>query len=216
MADPPNNAPPPEPIPLDPEFEIEEEGFAAEPALPEEQYCIFRAGRERYCLHVLDVDEVVEWPRLTYLPLSPPFLMGVFNLRGTIVPVVDIAFTEVRRADLPPKQVVVACLRAPRCRARRALGNRGGRGDRHLQHQRASAERRGAARCSALRRDAAPRRPAGAGAGFETRVGVVSGGRDLKPGTVAASSHTVFGAPWRSSVRRRVSVRGRRVVPEVL
>jgi chemotaxis signal transduction protein len=37
--------------------------------------------------------------------------MGVFNLRGTIVPVVDIAFTEVRRADMPPKQVVVACLR---------------------------------------------------------------------------------------------------------
>ena len=111
MADPLNNGQAPEPIPLDPEFETEEDAFAAEPALPEEQYCIFRAGRERYCLHVLDVDEVVEWPRLTYLPLSPPFLMGVFNLRGTIVPVVDIAFTEVRRADLPPKQVVVACLR---------------------------------------------------------------------------------------------------------
>ncbi len=91
-----------------------------EPALPEEQYCIFRAGRERYCLHVLEVDEVVEWPRLTNLPLSPPFLMGVFNLRGTIVPVVDIAFTEVRRADLPPKQVVVACLRGGA--ARRTCG----------------------------------------------------------------------------------------------
>lgn len=102
---------PQDPLPLDGEFEPEEEEFAIEPALPEEQYCIFRAGRERYCLHVLEVDEVVEWPRLTHLPLSPSFLMGVFNLRGTIVPVVDIAFTEVRRADLPPKQVVVACLR---------------------------------------------------------------------------------------------------------
>lgn len=111
MADPPNNAQAQEPIPLDLELEMEEEAFAAEPALPEEQYCIFRAGRERYCLHVLETDEVVEWPRLTRLPLSPPFLMGVFNLRGTIVPVVDIAFTEVRRADMPPKQVVVACLR---------------------------------------------------------------------------------------------------------
>jgi purine-binding chemotaxis protein CheW len=99
------------PFPLDPEFEIEEEELAGQPSLPERQYCIFRAGRERFCLHVLEVDEVVEWPRLTRLPLSPPFLLGVFNLRGTIVPVVDIAFTEVRRADLPPKQVVVACLR---------------------------------------------------------------------------------------------------------
>ena len=127
-------------MPLDADFEAEEGALAAEPALPEEQYCIFRAGRERFCLHVLEVDEVVEWPRLTNLPLSPPFLMGVFNLRGTIVPVVDIAFTEVRRADLPPKQVVVACLRGGCERAGRARGTGGGRGDWHLQHQRAAAE----------------------------------------------------------------------------
>ena len=96
-------------VPLDAEFEGGE--AAAEPSLPQEQYCIFRAGRERFCLQVLEVDEVLEWPRLTNLPLSPPFLMGVFNLRGTIVPVVDIAFTEVRRGDMPPRLVVVACLR---------------------------------------------------------------------------------------------------------
>lgn len=76
--------------------------------LPEHQYCVFRAGRERFCLSVLDVDEVVEWPRVTRVPLAPPFLMGVFNLRGSIVPLIDIAFTEGRRADLPPKHVVVA------------------------------------------------------------------------------------------------------------
>jgi Chemotaxis signal transduction protein len=58
------------------------------------------------------VEEVVEWPKLTKLPLGPPFLMGIFNLRGSIVPVVDIAFTEMRRADLPPKHVVVASLAA--------------------------------------------------------------------------------------------------------
>ncbi|HWX54177.1 MAG TPA: chemotaxis protein CheW [Verrucomicrobiae bacterium] len=78
---------------------------------PERQYCIFRAGRERFCFSVLDVEEVVEWPRLTRVPLAPAFLMGVFNLRGSIVPVVDIAFTEGRRADLPPRHVVVASLK---------------------------------------------------------------------------------------------------------
>lgn len=79
--------------------------------VPGVQYCIFRAGRERFCLAVLDVEEVVEWPKLTKLPLSPPFLVGIFNLRGSVVAVIDIAFTEVRRADLPPKHVVVACLK---------------------------------------------------------------------------------------------------------
>jgi len=83
----------------------------AEPELPTRQYCIFRAGRERFSLGVLDVEEVVEWPKLTAIPLAPSFLMGVFNLRGSIVPVIDIAFTEVRRADVSPKHVVVACLK---------------------------------------------------------------------------------------------------------
>jgi purine-binding chemotaxis protein CheW len=81
-------------------------------AEPERQYCIFRTGRERFCLSVLDVEEVVEWPELTRVPLAPAFLMGIFNLRGSIVPVVDIAFTEGRRADLPPRHVVVASLKA--------------------------------------------------------------------------------------------------------
>jgi purine-binding chemotaxis protein CheW len=111
MDEPTNIVPAPEALPAEEEFSIAEEVRGAESTLPVEQYCIFRAGRERFCLRVLEVDEVLEWPRLTRLPLGPLFLMGVFNLRGTIVPVIDIAFTEVRRGDMPPKQVVVACLR---------------------------------------------------------------------------------------------------------
>lgn len=78
--------------------------------LPERQYCVFRAGRERFCLSVLEVEEVVDWPIVTRIPLAPAFLMGVFNLRGTIVPLVDIAFTEGRRPGMLPKHVVVALL----------------------------------------------------------------------------------------------------------
>ncbi len=78
---------------------------------PEQQYCVFRSGRERFCLPVLDVEEVVEWPMLTKLPLAPPYVMGIFNLRGAIVPLIDIAMTEGRRPGLLPKHVVVASLR---------------------------------------------------------------------------------------------------------
>ncbi len=77
---------------------------------PERQYCVFRAGRERFCLSVLEVEEVVDWPLVTRIPLAPAFLMGIFNLRGTIVPLMDIAFTEGRRPGLLPKHVVVAAL----------------------------------------------------------------------------------------------------------
>lgn len=77
---------------------------------PESQYCVFRAGRERFCLSVLAIEEVIDWPPVTRIPLTPSFLMGVFNLRGSIVPLIDIAFTEGRRPGLLPRHVVVAAL----------------------------------------------------------------------------------------------------------
>src|SRR5712675_401956 len=79
---------------------------------PESQYCVFRSGRERFCFPVLDVEEVLEWPLVTKLPLSPAYVLGIFNLRGAIVPLIDIALTEGRRTGLLPKHVVVASLRA--------------------------------------------------------------------------------------------------------
>lgn len=79
---------------------------------PESQYCVFRSGRERFCLPVLDVEEVLDWPLVTKLPLGPAYLAGIFNLRGAIVPLIDIAMTEGRRPGLLPKHVVVASLRA--------------------------------------------------------------------------------------------------------
>jgi len=87
----------------------EESAAVAEPS-NERQYCVFRSGRERFSLTVLDVEEVVDWPRVTRVPLGPPFLMGVFNLRGSIVAVIDIAFTEGRRPGLLPKHVVVTTI----------------------------------------------------------------------------------------------------------
>ena len=101
----------PDELPLEAELSESAEGTEPlEERLPEQQFCVFRAGRERFCLAVLDVEEVVYWPMVTRVPLAPPYLLGVFNLRGTIVPLVDIAFTEGRRHGLLPKQVVVASL----------------------------------------------------------------------------------------------------------
>ena len=100
------------PIPAD--AEIGELLEALEPAgerASEAQYCVFRSGRERFCLPVLDVEEVVEWPLVTKVPLAPGYLIGIFNLRGAIVPLIDIALTEGRRPGLLPKHVVVASLR---------------------------------------------------------------------------------------------------------
>jgi len=100
------------PIPADAELgELLEAMDPGVERTPESQYCVFRSGRERFCLPVLDVEEVLEWPLVTRLPLSPAYVLGIFNLRGAIVPLIDIALTEGRRAGLLPKHVVVASLR---------------------------------------------------------------------------------------------------------
>ena len=80
-------------------------------AIPLQKQIAFRNASIAFFAPVaLEVEEVVEWPPVTRMPLAPSFLMGIFNLRGSIVPIVDIAFTEGRRPDLSPRHVVVACL----------------------------------------------------------------------------------------------------------
>jgi len=102
-----------EPLPADAETgDLLEALGPIEDRAPESQFCVFRSGRERFCLPVLDVEEVLDWPLVTKLPLSPAYLLGIFNLRGVIVPLIDIAITEGRRPGLLPKHVVVASLRS--------------------------------------------------------------------------------------------------------
>ncbi len=45
----------------------------------ESQYCVFRSGRERFCLPVLDVEEVLEWPIVTRASAWPQLPDGNFQ-----------------------------------------------------------------------------------------------------------------------------------------
>lgn len=54
-------------------------------------YGSFFLGRTEFALAVDAIQEVVVFPgRVTAIPLSPAYLVGVFNLRGTIIPVIDL------------------------------------------------------------------------------------------------------------------------------
>src|ERR1700733_5169741 len=53
--------------------EFLEAEISSEERRPERQYCVYRAGRERFCLNVLEVEEVVDWPIVTRVPLAPAY-----------------------------------------------------------------------------------------------------------------------------------------------
>ena len=54
------------------------------------QYLTFRLAEEVYALDITKVREVLEFDRVTKVPKTPEFLTGVINLRGKVVPVVDL------------------------------------------------------------------------------------------------------------------------------
>ncbi len=54
------------------------------------QYLTFRLGEETFALDIARVREVLEYTTVTGLPRMPEFMRGVINLRGSVVPVVDL------------------------------------------------------------------------------------------------------------------------------
>ncbi|MFO1369617.1 MAG: chemotaxis protein CheW [Marinagarivorans sp.] len=55
------------------------------------QYLTFRIGDEQYGLRLAQTREIIEYGGITSVPLMPNFLRGVINLRGEVVPVIDLA-----------------------------------------------------------------------------------------------------------------------------
>jgi purine-binding chemotaxis protein CheW len=55
------------------------------------QYLTFHLANEEYAVGILQVKEIIPCGALTKVPQTPPAIRGVINLRGSVVPVVDLA-----------------------------------------------------------------------------------------------------------------------------
>ncbi len=54
------------------------------------QILSFILGEEEYGVDILRVQEIKGWERTTSIPNSPDYVMGVINLRGAVVPIIDL------------------------------------------------------------------------------------------------------------------------------
>jgi purine-binding chemotaxis protein CheW len=59
---------------------------AADPA----QFLTFLSGGELFAIDILSIKEIIEFRTLTRVPLMPDCVLGVLNLRGAVVPVLDL------------------------------------------------------------------------------------------------------------------------------
>jgi purine-binding chemotaxis protein CheW len=63
---------------------------AASASAVQRELVAFRMGAQEYCVDIHSVLEIRGWAPATHLPQSPPYVRGVINLRGTVLPIIDL------------------------------------------------------------------------------------------------------------------------------
>jgi len=65
----------------------DEEGRLAEDV---RQFVAFRLGQEDYAIDILNVQEIIRFEEVTWLPRKPAYVLGIINLRGEILPIISM------------------------------------------------------------------------------------------------------------------------------
>ena len=77
------------------------------------QYLAFSSGGETFAIAIQSVREVIQYGGLTEVPLMPTFIRGVINLRGSVVPVIDLGVRLGRANTEVGRRTCVVILEVP-------------------------------------------------------------------------------------------------------
>jgi len=88
-----------------------------------EQYLTFALDRELFAIPILAVQEIRGLEAVSRIPRSPDYVLGVMNLRGAVVPVIDLrARLSIERCERTPTTVVIVVRLASGAAADRVVG----------------------------------------------------------------------------------------------
>ncbi|HZC22295.1 MAG TPA: chemotaxis protein CheW [Candidatus Binatia bacterium] len=79
-----------------------------------QQYLTFMIGGEEYAVSLLKVKEIIEYDIVTEIPKTPEWVRGVINLRGNVVPVIDLA-VKFRMAPSVPGKLTCIVITEVQC-----------------------------------------------------------------------------------------------------
>jgi purine-binding chemotaxis protein CheW len=77
------------------------------------QYLTFTLGSEMFAVETLTVKEIIEYGQLTNVPMLPGFIRGVINLRGAVVPVIDLGARFGRNETAVTRRTCIVIIEAP-------------------------------------------------------------------------------------------------------
>src|ERR1051325_2158262 len=77
------------------------------------QYLTFMLRGELFAIGILSIKEIIEYDNLTVVPMMPACIRGVINLRGAVVPVMDLAARFGRPAAEVGKRTCIVIVELP-------------------------------------------------------------------------------------------------------
>ncbi len=87
-----------------------------------QEFLSFDLAGERYCLEILHVQEIRGWEMVTRVPNQPEYVLGVLNLRGSIVPVYDLRVRLGMPQGIYDKETVVIVIHLSREGKQKSIG----------------------------------------------------------------------------------------------
>ncbi len=86
------------------------------------QYLTFRLADETYAMPILSIKEILEFGNLTNVPMMPACIRGVLNLRGRVVPVVDLSVRFGRVATTATRRTCIVIIEVGTAGERQDIG----------------------------------------------------------------------------------------------
>lgn len=89
-------------------------GAAASEQSHAQQYLTFLLGTDQCAINILGIKEIIEYGDLTAVPMAPGYVRGVINLRGSVVPVVDLSVRFGRTASAVGRKTCIVIVEVAR------------------------------------------------------------------------------------------------------
>ena len=87
------------------------------------QFLTFMLGEEEYGVDILNVQEIRSWESATSIPNTPDYVLGVINLRGLVVPIIDLRKRfAMSKAEFGPATIIVIVRLLDHSRTSKTIG----------------------------------------------------------------------------------------------
>lgn len=87
-----------------------------------EQFLSFKLGKEYYGINILRVQEIKGWETTTPIPNTPDYLKGVINLRGSVIPIIDLRIKFLMEKQEYDKKTVVIVTKVKSEKSQKVVG----------------------------------------------------------------------------------------------